>query len=356
MAAQNVPLRRQSLIVEIETSPAYEFLMSLCAFSDFDGEWRMTYDVGKTWFDDIRLKASPDLLATIEQFSFHSHLVWEHIFSLAYDCPAPRDVPTFLVYLEATDAFELRLHLWGYYVREHRRVTPPETIYAAAQGDSEAQKELLKSSFPDDADWQKTLRWLLALDITATKKMLLDILRRWYDEVFREQEPTILPILARDVEAKRALMSTMSPEQLIEACTGWEYMPEPGIKRVVLIPSYVNRPYNSDAEHHDTRIFYFPVADESVVASNDAPPVRLLRLSKALADERRLRILKKLSNRSFTLQELADDFGIAKTTMHHHLITLRSVGLVRMRLSDKRYSLRSDVIESLGELLSTYLK
>ncbi|HEU0002756.1 MAG TPA: metalloregulator ArsR/SmtB family transcription factor [Ktedonobacteraceae bacterium] len=358
MAARNVPLRRQSLIVEVEAAPAYEFLISLCVFSDACGDFHseVTYDVGKAWFEDVRAKASPDLLANIEQFSFHSHQVWEHIFSLAYNCPAPRDVPTFIDYLETIDALELRLHLLGYYVREHRRVTPPETIYAAAQGDSEAQKMLLKTSFPDDAEWQKTLRWLLVLDIVATKNMLLDILRRWYEEVFREQEPVVLPILARDVEARRALWATMSPEQLIETCTGWEYVPEPGIKRVVLIPSYINRPYNSDAEHHGTRIFYFPVADESVVAGSNAPPVRLLRLAKALADERRLRILKKLSAESYTLQELADDFGVAKTTMHHHLITLRSAGLVRMRLSDKRYSLRPDVLDSLGDLLSMYLK
>lgn len=358
MAAQNVPLRRQALIVEVEAAPAYEFLVSLCAFNDACGDFHseVTYDVGKAWFEDVRAKASPDLLATIEQFSFHSHQVWEHIFSLAYSCPAPRDVPTFIDYLETIDALELRLHILGYYVREHRRVTPPETIYAAAQGDSEAQKKLLKTSFPDDADWQKLLRWLLALDMTATKNILLDILRGWYEEVFREQEPAILPILARDVEAKRALKSTMSPEQLIETCTGWEYVPEPGIKRVVLIPSYINRPYNSDAEHHGTRIFYFPVADESVAAGSNAPPVRLLRLAKALADERRLRILKKLSSGSYTLQEMADDFGVAKTTMHHHLITLRTAGLVRMRLSDKRYSLRADVLDSLGDLLSMYLK
>ncbi|HVB71989.1 MAG TPA: metalloregulator ArsR/SmtB family transcription factor [Ktedonobacteraceae bacterium] len=354
MAAQNVPLRRQSMTVEIETSPAYEFLLSLCVYGDYDGN--VTYDVGKAWFDDIRASAAPDLLASIEQFSFHTNQVWEHVLSLAYNCPAPRDVPTFIAYLETTDALELRLHLLGYYVREHRRVTPPEIIYAAAQGDSEAQKTLLKTSFPDDADWHKTLHWLLALDMTATKNMLLDILQRWYDEVFREQESTILPILERDAEAKRALKSTMSPEQLIETCTGWEYVPEPGIRRIILVPSYILRPYNSDAEHYDTRLFYYPVADESVVAGNNAPPVRLLRLAKALADERRLRILKKLSSGSYTLQEVADDFGVAKTTMHHHLITLRSAGLVRMRLSDKRYSLRPDVIDSLGELLSNYLK
>src|ERR1700730_6419453 len=108
MAAQYIPARRQSLIVEVEASPAYEFVISLCVWSEFQGD--MAYDVGKAWFDDVRAKASPDLLATIEQFSFHSHLIWEHIFNLAYSCPLPRDVSTFIDYVAATDPLELRLH------------------------------------------------------------------------------------------------------------------------------------------------------------------------------------------------------------------------------------------------------
>ena len=70
---------------------------------------------------------------------------------------------------------------------------------------------------------------------------------------------------------------------------------------------------------------------------------------------RRLRILKTLSSGSYTLQELADEFGVAKTTIHHHLIQLRSAGLVRMRMSDKRFSLRRYAIDNLGELLNRYL-
>lgn len=353
MPVHDIPSRRQALIVEIEASLAYEFLMTLCVCGD--GEGYATYDVGKAWFDALYAKASPGLLADIEQFGFHSHEIWDHILGLAYDCPAPRDVPSFIAFLQATDPLELRLHMLGYYLREHRRATPPDVIYAAAQGDTEAQKKLLRTSFPDDTDWQRTLRWLMPQDAAAMKERLLELVRGWYEEVFREQEAHILPILARDVEAKRALQATLSPEQLIEACTGWEYVPEPGIRRVVLIPSYVLRPWNSDAESYDTRIIGYPVADESISADNHAPPVRLLRLAKALADERRLRILKKLSAGSYTLQEVADDFGVAKSTMHHHLITLRSAGLVRMRMSDKRYSLRRDAIENLSELLSAYL-
>lgn len=354
MSVQDRPGRRQPLSVEIEAYPAYEFLMTLCAFSE--GEHHAEYEVGKEWFDNIRKKASSNLLALVEQFSFHSNEIWEHMLGLAYNSPAPRDVPTFIAHIEAIDPLELRLHMLGYYVREHCRVTPPEIIFQAAQGDIEAQRKLLKTSFPDDTEWQRTLRWLLSLEQAATKNLLLEIFHGWYDEVFREQEPYIMPILARDVEAKLALKLTHSAEQLIEMATGWEYVPEPGIRRVILVPSYITRPWNSDAQMSDTVIFCYPVAEESISADKNAPPARLVKLAKALADERRLRILKKLATGSYTLQEMADDLGLAKTTLHHHVITLRSAGLVRMNLSDKRWSLRQYMVNNVAELLNTYLR
>lgn len=346
--------RRQDLIVQVEADPAYEFILSLCVFSESDSPWR-PYDVGKAWFEAIRTKLSPALLETIAHFSFQSHEMWGPLLALGYTCPPPRDVPTLLAYLETIDPLELRLHLLGYYMRQHRRTTPPEVIYAAAQGDGEAQRTFLRTSFPEDARWQRTLRWLLSLDAATVKERLLDIVKGWYDEVFREQEPQILPILADDVEAKRALQATHSPEQLIEMCTGWEYVPEPGIRRVLLIPSYVIRPLNSEAESGDTRLFFYPVAEESLLADASAPPAHLLRLAKALGDERRLRILKMLASERYTLQELADAFGVAKTTIHHHLIQLRSAGLVRMRMSDKRFSLRRYPIDRLAEWFRKYL-
>jgi hypothetical protein len=60
---------------------------------------------------------------------------------LVYDCPAPRDVPALITYLETIDPLELRLHMLGYYVRQHRRATPSEIILQAAQGDIEAQRK-----------------------------------------------------------------------------------------------------------------------------------------------------------------------------------------------------------------------
>jgi len=56
------------------------------------------------------------------------------------------------------------------------------------------------------------------------------------------------------------------------------------------------------------------------------------------------------------LQEIADEFGVAKTTMHHHLATLRTAGLVRAQSNDKLYSLRRNMLSEVSELLDAYLK
>ncbi|HEX6816741.1 MAG TPA: hypothetical protein VF120_00060, partial [Ktedonobacterales bacterium] len=115
------------LTVDLEVSLAHECLMSLSVYSD--AARRATYEIGPAWFEQVRARATPDLLSTLEQFTLHTNQIWEHLLTLVYDCPAPRDVPTMLCFLEQVDPLELRLHLIGYYVREHRRVTPPQVIF-----------------------------------------------------------------------------------------------------------------------------------------------------------------------------------------------------------------------------------
>ena len=88
----------------------------------------------------------------------------------------------------------------------------------------------------------------------------------------------------------------------------------------------------------------------------EVPSVRLVRLVKALGDERRLRILKRLATGSYTLQQLADYFDVGKTLMHHHLVVLRAAGLVHLLGDDnKKYRLRRDTLAQLAPLLEGYL-
>ncbi len=343
--------------VEVDVGSAYECIQMLYAICAADEHH--DYEVGNEWLVQIRERISPELRTAIERIIgiLQDCEIWCYLTGIVYDCDSPRDVPALIAHIEAMDALELHLYMLGYYSHSIRKSTSPEVILRAAEGDKDAQKQFLKMGKLGDAKRQRMIRRLLTLDAVTLKSGVLEVLRRWYDEIFREQESQILPILQRDADAKCALKSSVAPGRFIEQATnGFEYIPEPFTRAVVLVPSFVMRPYVCDIEHRNVTIFIYPVADENLVEDNSAPPQRLVRLYKALADERRLRMLKKLATQCYSLQEMADEMGVAKTTLHHHFVVLRSSGLVRLRTSDHRYRLREEMLSDVSDLLEGYLK
>jgi DNA-binding transcriptional ArsR family regulator len=337
----------------IDAAPAYEFLMSVAAVAEpQDPE---TLEVGIEWLEAVRARAGEPLLDRIRAVSSGDHDMWINLATLVYDSSPPRDVAGFLDRLRETDADEIRLHTIGFYSREIQRMTPPDVIRRAFAGDREAAEEFLRTSYPDWEPWQAFLRDQLQTPSAQVKAEMLDVLQTWADVVWSHEEARILPILQRDADEKRDLQRRMAFERFIETATnGVEWVPRPHICTVVLVPSFVFRPWVSTAELGDTLIHIYPVSDESVSAETDAPPLRLVRLSKALGDEKRLRILRALAESDRTLMELAEQFGQAKTSMHHHMVILRSAGLVSVG-AGKRYRLRQETLPDVGELLSGYL-
>jgi DNA-binding transcriptional ArsR family regulator len=80
-------------------------------------------------------------------------------------------------------------------------------------------------------------------------------------------------------------------------------------------------------------------------------------LHKALADDKRLRILKLLAGSDMTLQQLSDAVGLAKSTAHHHTVILRSAGLIRASTElEGRYSLRLEGLAEAGSSLAAFLE
>jgi DNA-binding transcriptional ArsR family regulator len=350
------PTRRpgEPPVLTVEVSPAYELLQTIVVALEAEDE--DTYEIGSEWIADARAAAGDALLERLGAVSFGNADTFRHLAALVYDTPAPADVPAFLAHLRATDADEIRLHLVQFYARETRRKTPAAVIRRAVGGDPDAQDEFLRTSYPEWAPWTEYLRSVLRADGEQLKADIVAALEAWADAVWKPESLTIMPILERDAEAKRALQADLPIERFIsEATNGVEFAPRPGVDRLVLVPSFIQRPLVSYVEFGEVLIISYPVADESVSAETDTPPLRLVRLSKALGDEKRLRILRALSEGDRTLMELADLFGVAKTTMHHHMIILRSAGLVSVGVGSKRYRLRHETVPDVGALLSGYL-
>ena len=132
-------------------------------------------------------------------------------------------------------------------------------------------------------------------------------------------------------EAEKLIAEADDVGSVIERLThGLVYALEPGINRVILIPSLVHRPWTLVLDHQQTRIFCYPAR---VDAELSAPDLTLIGIYRALGDGTRLRILRRLAAGAATVGRISEELGLAKSTVHEHLLSLRTAGLVRMPLA-----------------------
>ena len=346
--------RPAGIEVEIEVAEAAEVLMSICALGDRDDY--DTFDLGPDWLRDQLEAVPPDLLEAVDELKLGSMKVSAHLLGLVFETPKPRTFPAFLERLEATDPVEVKLHVFAYYGNSFSHLSGPDVIERAAKGDPEAREAFLQS-IAEFSEKHETYRNLLELDGEVVKTKLLDLLPRWYEHVFAPHEQEWRQAAERDAESKRALARKRSPEQLVELATrGFQYTPGPAIRTIAFFPSWWMRPWVILWEHKGAKIFCYPIAPPPEEAEAGSP-AELVRLYKALGDEKRLRLLKRLSDGPLTLGEAASELGLAKSTAHHHLAILRHAGFLTVREGDEKvYNLRlRDDLPEAGELLASYL-
>ena len=355
MRVMDLTGRESRVDLAVSAGPAYELLITLCAFGQ-PGEWP-TMEIGPAWFEDIRRRLSADLRSGLERMGPRAGKIWVNLLGLAVQDPHAGEVQELIDRIGELPATEVRLTLMGIHVPAYQRSVSGETLRRAGEGDPEAAVRLMADKAYWGGEAEEMLLPLLRLGVDETKALALEVLQGWHREVFADREGEMTPVLERDAETKRAQLATMSPEALIETASGIQYIPDASISQVFLIPQLTMRPWVMLCEHDDTRLFCYPVADESIGGDATAPPGGMVRFHKALGDEKRLRMLKFLATETATLQDLADRFGLPKSTAHHHLAILRAAGLVRVTSDyDRTYSVRRDVLPEAARLIEAYLE
>lgn len=182
------------------------------------------------------------------------------------------------------------------------------------------------------------------------RSLVLAVLTGFYELAIQPHQPGA--ILQRDVEAKKE--SGLQGPELVEFATGGiKCPPQVGLKTVVLIPQLAMRPYNLLHSDPGIRFYHYPVADSSIT---EDPLPTLLRALKALADESRLRILRQLAQGPSTVTGLAEELGLAKSTVHHHLVALRAAGFVNLDDAKGSYQQSRNADELLRQQLGDYLR
>jgi DNA-binding transcriptional ArsR family regulator len=349
------PARGGAVQVIVDWGSAYELLLGLSVFSDIEPE--TSYAVGETWFDEVRVKAPKALRDDIQRLAVGSEHLFGYLIGLVPSLPEPT-VAALLEHVEQLDPIELRLWLLGYHLVAYREGVPHELIESAARGNKRAAAQL-KEAYGGERDVgaqrAREVEYVLSIPAREMKALLLRVLRGWNEVVFEPIADQILPLLQRSAESLRALAGTVSLERLVELTSpGISYAPEPGIKKLLLVPGFASRPWLVMTESDDTKIFCYGIDDETAKGL-DAPPDPMVKVYRALSDPSRLRLMKRLSQGRASLQELVDYLGLAKSTVHAHVLVLRTSGLIEVRLSDKTYTLRREAAEEAHRLLKGFL-
>ena len=326
----------QRLRLEIDASPAYEFVLSVAAATTAGNP-----------------DAPADLVAEIRGFAGGCDYVWAHLLSVAYDTSPPRDVTSFIKEVQAMHPRELKLRLLGFYVRYFRRATPPDVMAAAVDGELGAVGQFVATSYPDDTLWQSALAALLPLSAWETRRRVLSTLRRW--QKFFEPQHKPEDLLA-EVAKRRLQARSLRAEQIVAAVMdGWDYVAEPGINAVLLVPSRVIWPNSHVFDHQSTKMICYPISPTESGQTSGLPP-DLLEQVQGVADERRLLILRLLAAEELTAQEIATRLATGLTTLLHHLDVLRQAGLVSVsRDRPRTYRFRRVALTELQHSLERYL-
>ncbi len=306
--------------IEWDVRTAYDFVFSL---SNDAGSTDDMLPADRTWLTDARARLREHFGDVLDLYGNEMCTV---LAGLAVDRPQVTDAASFVAVLQALDDETILRTIVGDDLRD------PEiraTAELAIAGDEAA---IVTMAARAGAHHDKAFEaWVASVyrDPSSVIEPARHILAVWL-ESFREIEPRVDAMIRRDYEDRAGDRASLPTVELIERTTGGiRWLSEPGVRRVILAPSYFSRPYNFLLGGGEWRMFGYPIADTALDATDPlAPPAAVVRLHRALGDETRLRILRLLRDRDLYLTEIAQELELSKPTIKHHLALLRAAGLV----------------------------
>ncbi|RLQ94349.1 ArsR/SmtB family transcription factor [Falsibacillus albus] len=337
--------KRETYHIEIKSSLLWECAFGIAAFTNEpllhtlnkpQHEWKQ-----HTQTFPKRLLKNLDKVA--------KHNTWKSLLQILHQGDFP-DIPSFKKYIMDSPANKFKLEIIPFIGQAHQ-----EDRICAAKGDSSARTRLMEAA-KENPFFPSYIEYVCSSDTDELKPHLCEVMEDWHQHFIMPQEDTIDSILRTDAESKKKMLHSKQPEELVEWATGGiQYHAEPSVHRCLLIPHYIYRPWNIEADLEGTKVFYYPIADESIDSGDRyQPSSQLVNKYKALGDETRLRIVKMLADGPMTLKELTAELSLGKSTIHHHLKLLKSARIVREQKSN--YELNIQTIEATPLEMDRFLK
>jgi DNA-binding transcriptional ArsR family regulator len=344
--------------LEVRSSEAAELLRLLGVAVGEDVH--SSYDIGADRIERLREALPDDLLARARDIGAGDLRAFFGLSNLAARVDAPGDIDQLLELLDAEPALPWRL-LLSLAIFDADWDDAPVDARAIAAGDADALELLRSCCATPDRSTPEQVSALAAMDPETHGREVAAIVRAARDAVWEQVGPEAMGAIERDAAHRRARLDAGDDPATIvlEATNGYALEEDPTIQRVLIMPSYWLRPWLIVDQFVDiaTLVLSTPVADSFLVLPAEQPPPSLLKLSKALSDEGRLKLLRRMTCGPVSLTEATEHLGVAKATAHHHLSILRQAGLVVMSGGGRatRYGLRTDPAVAAHDALAAYV-
>lgn len=298
--------------VDFEFSPLYELVNSLELF--LTRKSIKNVDLGTEWIKEIQAKVEEQNVDFGHQKSYPdigylSLFIWQS--------PVKDDVNDFVKWLRSLDPGQLYEKLFSYY--------------------SEA----------------------LPADLGSLRDQYVDLILKWNDIYFSHIDPEINQVLQDSVDEWKGKEVGVDPIMFVEQVSGGIKIENyKNLQQVIMIPTFHLSPLITIYKYKNMVHVMYPV--DLPDKDPNQPSKKLVRLTKALSDENRLRILKLVKEGPKTFTEILNQFKLSKSTVHHHLMLLRTAGLISAYHTDEccseTFVYRPSGLTELNGHINTYLE
>jgi Bacterial regulatory protein, arsR family len=333
----------ESISLEVEWSPVWEVILGISAYTH--KQLRHTFDMDREWAE-ASSSMPPTLVKSlneIEKTNFWYALI------MIQDKFSSETVQDFLNSLKKLPAVDFYKTVLPYKSRNLETLR----LETAKQHTKLDLFEQYAANFEGHEFLGEYISHLGRYSCEQLRDLLITIMDEWYSWI-SQNENWEKWVKALDYECKQQrTLDAKNPVEEIERVTdGVNYLPEPGVWKVKLIPHAAYRPWILEKRTPDTKIFFYPLKDDYLAFPGE-PSSELVRGHKALGDELRLKLLYQLMKGPMSLQELSVQFQTSKTSLHHQLSLLKAAKFVA---ADKGvYSVNPHRIGAFSEKLNQFL-
>ncbi|MDN4525863.1 ArsR/SmtB family transcription factor [Fictibacillus fluitans] len=333
----------ETVNVTVESSEVWEILLGISGYTY--AQLRHTFELDEQW-KTWRNTMSPELLEALHEIQETN--LWYGLLLLQNHWGAAT-VQDFLNGLDQESHQSLYEVLLPYYGQKSEADRKDTVI-----------NHTDKTRFARYAEFFKGHDYLEGYVRLLGERALEDILslmkavtKEWHN--FIRSQPVWekwVQALMYEEKENQGLNQSHAMEEIKRITGGAEYVPEPSVWNVKLVPHVSYRPWVLSLRTVDTKLLFYPVKEE-YLNERGQPSSSLIRGHKALGDELRLQLLHTLVQGQSSLQELSGKFHMSKTTLHHQLSILKSAGLVS---ADKGvYRANTETLRRFSGKLDEYL-